>query len=189
MIGPMADYSTNRKAEGGWVDGWPGAIAKLPKGPNGRLLCRRCGVEVPPGRRRTFCSVECVDEWKMRTQPGHMRALVFRRDNGICQLCRVDCFAGKPANHRRARGTGHLWAADHIVPVVEGGGECGLDNVRTLCIACHRSVTADLRKRLAQNRRLARDLPLFAEEGATQAKDLQTASMITRDLHDSQRTR
>lgn len=38
-----------------------------------------------------------------------------------------------------------LWDADHIVPVVEGGGECDLSNIRTLCLRCHREVTAALR--------------------------------------------
>ncbi len=28
---------------------------------------------------------------------------------------------------------GPEWEVDHVVPVVEGGGECGLDNLRTLC--------------------------------------------------------
>jgi 5-methylcytosine-specific restriction enzyme A len=40
-----------------------------------------------------------------------------------------------------------LWDADHIVPVVEGGGECDLANLRTLCLKCHRAATAALRKR------------------------------------------
>ena len=31
--------------------------------------------------------------------------------------------------------------ADHIKPVYEGGGSCGLDNIRTLCIACHKKNT------------------------------------------------
>ena len=45
-----------------------------------------------------------------------------------------------------------LWDADHIVPVVEGGGECDLSNMRTLCIRCHRQVTVELlrRKRLTK---------------------------------------
>ena len=30
-----------------------------------------------------------------------------------------------------------LWDADHIVPVAQGGGECGLENMRTLCLKCH----------------------------------------------------
>jgi hypothetical protein len=47
----------------------------------------------------------------------------------------------------------HLWEADHIVPVVEGGGECGIENYRTLCIACHRAETAKLAARRAVKRR------------------------------------
>jgi 5-methylcytosine-specific restriction endonuclease McrA len=41
-----------------------------------------------------------------------------------------------------------LWDADHIVPVAEGGGECDLSNLRTLCLKCHRVRTAELRERL-----------------------------------------
>jgi hypothetical protein len=41
-----------------------------------------------------------------------------------------------------------LWDADHVLPVAEGGGECDLDNLRTLCLLCHREATADLRRRL-----------------------------------------
>lgn len=36
------------------------------------------------------------------------------------------------------------WEADHIVPVVEGG-DSNLENIRTLCIPCHRAATAALR--------------------------------------------
>ncbi len=36
---------------------------------------------------------------------------------------------------------GHAWHADHIVPVYKGGGLCELDNLRTLCVACHADVT------------------------------------------------
>lgn len=39
-----------------------------------------------------------------------------------------------------------LWEADHIVPVCMGGGETGLDNYQTLCVPCHKRVTAELRK-------------------------------------------
>ena len=42
-----------------------------------------------------------------------------------------------------------LWEVDHIVPVVEGGGECGLDNLQTLCLACHKAKTAAMRKRVS----------------------------------------
>ena len=41
-----------------------------------------------------------------------------------------------------------LWEADHIIPVVEGGGCCGLDNLRTLCWRCHAAASKALRARL-----------------------------------------
>jgi hypothetical protein len=41
-----------------------------------------------------------------------------------------------------------LWDVDHIVPVIEGGGECDLANIRTLCLRCHRKATAALRERI-----------------------------------------
>jgi 5-methylcytosine-specific restriction protein A len=47
----------------------------------------------------------------------------------------------------------HWWEADHITPVCEGGGQCGLDNYRTLCIPCHKKETAKLRARLAKKRK------------------------------------
>ena len=133
----------------------------LPKGDNGRALCRWCNLEVPKGRF-TFCSDYCVEEWKLRTDPGHLRARVFERDRGLCAACGVDCMA--LWNHiQRQRGAAKLkalaawglkpqarqslWDADHIMPVVEGGGECALENLRTLCLLCHRKVTAELRLR------------------------------------------
>jgi 5-methylcytosine-specific restriction endonuclease McrA len=50
-----------------------------------------------------------------------------------------------------------LWEADHIVPVAEGGGGCGPDGYRTLCLRCHRSETAKLAGRLAAKRRAAKE--------------------------------
>ena len=40
-----------------------------------------------------------------------------------------------------------LWDADHILPVSEGGGCCGLDNFRTLCKLCHQAETRALHRR------------------------------------------
>ena len=43
-----------------------------------------------------------------------------------------------------------------MIAVVEGGGECDLENYRTLCVPCHRRVTAELRERLRANRKRVR---------------------------------
>ncbi len=48
----------------------------------------------------------------------------------------------------RARLRRRLWDMDHAVPVSEGGGSCGLDNLRTLCWRCHARATGELRRRL-----------------------------------------
>lgn len=57
---------------------------------------------------------------------------------------------------RTARGftwEGTLWNVDHVRPVVEGGGACGLANLRTLCVPCHRVETRVLAGRRASARR------------------------------------
>lgn len=141
---------------------------KLPKGPNGLPLCRWCQLEVLNRRRRTFCSDYCVDQWRLRTDPGYLRERVFLRDHGICAVCKTDTNAVYSAL-KRARGAARvaglrlygmktitsrrtLWDADHILPVAEGGGQCDLDNIRTLCVLCHREATAQLRQRLRERR-------------------------------------
>ncbi len=60
--------------------------------------------------------------------------------------------AGFPKEDRR------WWEADHIVPVIEGGGGCDYTGYRTLCIPCHKSETAKLAARRAQ-RRAASKIP------------------------------
>jgi 5-methylcytosine-specific restriction protein A len=112
-------------------------LAPLTKGPNGRNLCRYCRQEVQPPRR-TFCGDECVHQYSIRSSPRYARAHVLKRDHGICALCGSDESA-----------TGD-WQADHVIPVVEGGGECGL--LRTLCTPCHKRVTRELAARLARAR-------------------------------------
>lgn len=153
--------SQQRVMRGGWVD-----RKKIPRGPNGRGLCRWCSLEVPP-RRFTFCSAYCVHEWKLRSQPAYLREQVFLRDKGICEACRIDTIA-EQRRLRYSRGKNRaalmahwglrkkirksLWDADHILPVAEGGGECDLENIRTLCLRCHREATRRLRELRAKRR-------------------------------------
>ena len=48
---------------------------------------------------------------------------------------------------------GHLWEADHTLAVAEGGGEAELNNLQTLCLACHYEKTRCEAKRRADLRR------------------------------------
>ena len=127
-----------------------------------RGLCRWCGGEVRKGRF-TFCSAACVHQWKLRTDPGYLRDEVFARDRGVCARCGLDTealrrdkrkldYAARRQFEKEWGRRRHLWDADHIVAVVEGGGECGLSNIRTLCLKCHRQATAELRARTAGRR-------------------------------------
>lgn len=50
-----------------------------------------------------------------------------------------------------------LWEADHIVAVVEGGGSCTLENLRTLCSPCHKAVTKALMGRIKMVRAIAKN--------------------------------
>ncbi len=157
--------SRQRRQPGGWAN-----REELPHGENGHVLCRRCTREVEPPRR-TFCSDACVHQWRLRTDPAYLREHVFRRDRGICALCACDTVKLASALRRlnwrgRKRRCAELglpytrlrspWDADHVVPVAEGGGECDLANLRTLCIPCHRRVTQELSVRLRFRKKLAK---------------------------------
>lgn len=156
----------------GVVDGEPGRLA-VPK-----LHCRGCGAPVPKGRRN-WCGQVCIDDHLLRNNPATARAKTFERDRGVCALCGRDAEAierrlrewlrADPYPYQRRsrrellRRLGliklvdrTLWEMDHIVPVIEGGGGCGLDNLRTLCVPCHRAETRALAKRRAEQRRAAK---------------------------------
>jgi 5-methylcytosine-specific restriction protein A len=134
----------------------------LPKDENGRTCCRWCNKPVLPPRR-TMCSPECVHELSLRINGRYLRHCVYERDKGVCAICKID--TKKTAKEAREltgndldeflkkhgiskkrkiwvkKHGGGLWDADHIIPVKDGGGMCGLDNIRTLCILCHKNVT------------------------------------------------
>ena len=135
------------------------------QGTNGRGACLQCGGDITDKQRYTFCSRSCSEAFYIKSRPDFARQKVFERDHGICAKCGKDIFEGT-GRRPRARGTGDLWQADHIVPVVEGGGECDLDNLRTLCTGCHREETAALAKRRAYARRIALQPELSQEATA-----------------------
>ncbi len=127
---------------------------KQKTGTNGRPACLNCDGDIDIGsRRRTFCGDKCTDEFYLKTGRD-VRRQVWLRDKGICALCGVDTMEGVRKSWRHWSGTGHRWQADHIVPVVEGGGVCTLENFRTLCTACHKRETAELAARRARDRRI-----------------------------------
>lgn len=153
-----------------------------PKDADGKPLCRWCrGPVVPP--RQSWCGDRCVGEYQERYDPTYQRRMVLQRDRGVCGGCGLDTVglarevmalyrtagelaaqmrlvrAGLRATDLRFKGRRMdrlrpLWEADHIVPVIEGGGGVGLIGLRTLCRECHRKVTRQLmaRRRAAKKK-------------------------------------
>ncbi len=125
---------------------------------NGKKLCLTCDGPLPK-RRSSYC---CDAHWVMNT-PSMIRDEVERRDKGICAGCGCQCryrwmsrlrnTDGQPTYPKEAVRLLPSWQADHIVPVAEGGGLCGVENMRTLCKTCHRRVTKELRVRLKERKR------------------------------------
>lgn len=157
--------------------------ADLPYGKAPSGICRWCGGAVPPGCR-TWCGKDdCIHQYRLRSDAGYVRRLVYDRDGGECSVCGVatdkirwEIAAIKQEHWRLVRQNNELrwvagwlfrewsnwrngeyghsspWEADHIIPVIEGGGWCGLENYRTLCVPCHRAQTAALAGRRADRR-------------------------------------
>ncbi|CAM9153911.1 unnamed protein product [Discosporangium mesarthrocarpum] len=120
------------------------------------------------GRDR-FCSKVCQEKFGVQTGKA-LRAAVYERDRGVCEGCKRDTtrmveeLQATPSHLDRLHllktldarfelrhellnrlihnpCAGNAWNADHVVAVFEGGGECGVDNLRTLCVLCHADVT------------------------------------------------
>ena len=137
----------------------------LPNAPKG--FCKWCGEKFTG---RVWCSKECRREGYVRM--GYVAGYIFERDRGICVRCRIDTvWLKKKVREIQSiwRKYQHIsysefwasygswgtdlykryWEADHIIPVCEGGGCCGLENYQTLCLRCHKEDSARLSKRRA----------------------------------------
>ena len=135
--------------------------------------CAWCGGTKK--RHMKYCGPACSDEANIRAGGIAVENAILHRDRGVCAVCGMDCLWLE--NQRRAMwmarhdwahgcepmpgswgpwstsGSYRMWEADHIIPVSEGGGVCGLDNYRTLCLRCHKLDTARLAGRLADRRK------------------------------------
>ena len=125
-----------------------------------------------------------------------IRSTVFDMEGGRCCLCKVDAHSlykqiltlapperlnkllsvnWKLPKTKKAMDSllnnpteGQFWQVDHIQAVAEGGGDCGLENLRTLCVPCHSVETGKLRGRLLLQS------PTRREDGTRWSKGTQT---------------
>lgn len=89
-----------------------------------------CGRKLM-GKRRKWHSNKCQQNAYIQFSiiKGDTRIIrkeLYKRDNGFCRYC------GSKEDS---------WHADHINPVVNGGGASELENFQTLCIDCHKGKT------------------------------------------------
>ncbi|XP_047314227.1 DNA annealing helicase and endonuclease ZRANB3-like isoform X1 [Impatiens glandulifera] len=143
--------------------------------------CQSEHAKTPEYFEDLFCKLACHEEYRMRTSNNFLRRELFQIEKGVCTFCQLNCHklvkdirplslenrlkyimkvAPKLSEHKKLLDKlvhhpteGNAWHADHTIAVYLGGGECNLENMRTLCVACHAEVTsaqcADRRTRKA----------------------------------------
>lgn len=157
------------------------------RAPDGRPLCRWCGGGVPAPRRSWCsqpCVDEWLERadpqhqrYKVALRDKGVCAACGLDTQELARVLRRDARLpeeddrGRRRRERFLRGrmrlardrrmgvpvTDHLWEMDHVHPVAEGGGGCGLENLQTLCVWCHREKTAEQAKRAKAERDRAKD--------------------------------
>lgn len=118
------------------------------------------------------------------------RPFLFERDRGVCARCRCDTEAMRQDIERQANEYARivygpladrpirippLCDGDHIIPLSEGGQDVP-ENMRTLCLACHKIETAKLQGRLAIRRRRHAYRPHIPDELAGSILDSKAES-------------
>ncbi|KAJ0049423.1 hypothetical protein Pint_16189 [Pistacia integerrima] len=157
----------SRKKEREFTQGWTlndEPLCKLCQKP-----CKGNIAKTPEYFEDLFCDLGCYEEYRLRTSGRFLREELFQIEHGVCTNCQLDChklvkhikplslerrqkYIEKVAPNVACRKSlleklvndpteGNVWHADHIIPVYKGGGECRLENMRTLCVACHYDVT------------------------------------------------
>lgn len=105
-------------------------------------VCAECGLDTDRIRRLLGLRWPFVPDRPSRVG----RPMLWRIEVRISKAIRDSLTA---AGYVKGSSS-HLWEMDHIVPVSEGGGLCGLDGYRTLCHKCHSAETNKLRRRLGR---------------------------------------
>jgi hypothetical protein len=138
-------------------------ITPIEKDSLGRPLCRECREVIPKGRR-AYCSDPCHWNYIIRHSP-EFAAAMFRQKYGTrCAGCGRDeepLRSAWESAYRILETQGGLeyllpfkpFPLDHVRPVSDGGGSCGLENYRLLCPKCHTGITATFNRDRAARKR------------------------------------
>jgi 5-methylcytosine-specific restriction endonuclease McrA len=114
-----------------------------------RGICALCGLDCEKISRELRQLIR--NFWATWSDPDRSYGRLGRKEAALKEyLSAFRAKHGIPA-HRKRR----LWDIDHIIPVAEGGGSCSPENLRTLCVHCHRAETKKLMERLKLSKRQA----------------------------------
>lgn len=119
-------------------------------------VCAECDLDCDEIRQRVKdADRQAADEYiALRRERGHLISYAPRRPGAKIQSTnpqpgtyaylvreyRFDVLTEYDMQQWWFRKT--FWDADHIIPIYKGGGECGLEGLRTLCVKCHKKHTA-----------------------------------------------
>ncbi|KAM0936696.1 putative DNA helicase chromatin remodeling SNF2 family [Dioscorea sansibarensis] len=180
--------------------------------------CRGILAKIPEYFEDLFCNLGCFQEYRIRTSQKALREALFQIEHGVCVNCKLDCHtlvqcirplsvARRKVYVRKTAPTlakkrklfeklvyepveGNAWHADHIIPVYKGGGECRLENMRTLCVICHSEVTKAqqgerrlMRKRAKEQLKLA--MMQAKGDGSTELPDPHSNVCLSNAGHDA----
>jgi len=143
-----------------------------------RKVCRWCKARIPASNLRIYyCGKVCETEYLVRRLASVATREVRKRDKGVCRMCGLDTtvvsailrrmlsdlrskgvydyyefskflrMIGIPRNRFR-----RLWDVHHVVPVCDGGGGCGTENLVAACVWCHKDETRKMHNRLTKQR-------------------------------------
>eukprot|EP00439_Symbiodinium_sp_Y106_P026977 s3964_g3.t1 len=110
-----------------------------------RGVCQRCGLDCHGLWQNLKSSKSSWPEKLRRMAAESKSAQSAALHTLLSYLTRFDTESQDDFNLTE----GSLWQADHILPVWQGGGTCGLENMQTLCASCHSLKTSEETKQRA----------------------------------------
>lgn len=124
-------------------------------------VCAQCGLDTFELKKEIDrLTREATAAWReqfLLRFPGSLRSVRWRPQHWSNELVaegeRVRKAALEPYGMSSYWKRQSFWDMDHVVAVEDGGGDCGLENLQTLCLRCHSRRSGRQRTRKVDRRR------------------------------------
>lgn len=111
-----------------------------------KYICQICGLDCKGFVRKLW---RYINEHIQELQQNAVYA-GFNNYRHAKKALEVEFFELNHMPWVNTHGRSTFYDIDHIHEVIKGGGQCGEENLRLLCLSCHRKETARLRAELKQ---------------------------------------